>query len=264
MTEQIMGPGDEGQQQEPEAIAQTSGQPSQQSDEPSSPWFVAPGAASPMGVPPEPTAIPGQPIWPGQGADFTGPGPGPWPTRTRRRNVIVIAAAAAIVLIGGGIALALALTSGGQRYPSTLVGLTRDDGPDAQQVAGQFTSEMGVLQGMIVHPGAAIFGVLPTDGLLLMTAQWSDAAKADGLVTDMSNSAMGGLKAQGVTDSAVFRAGPIGGSLACGDRNVGGQSGIICVWADRRMFGVAWYFGSASNLSDAAGKTNQVRSAIEH
>jgi hypothetical protein len=175
-------------------------------------------------------------------------------------------AAAAIVLIAVGTVLGIVLSSGssGPAFPGTLLGLARDTSPDAQQAAGQITGELGVLQGLIVHPGAAVYGTGPNQGMLILTAPWSDAAKADGLISNVSAGAIGGLKSQGVTDATSFPAGPRGGSLACGHKPIGGQSSIICAWADDKMFGAAFYFGFASSLSDAAAKTIQVRSAVEH
>jgi hypothetical protein len=268
MTEQITPPRDEGQQPEPEVGAQPSGQPSQAPPgwSPSA-GYVTPGMAGPghLAGPPEQAPDAGQPGELGQAADVAAQGTGPPPTRSRDRKVIVIAAAA-VVLIAVGTVLGIVLSSGssGQSFPSTLLGLARDTSPDAQQAAGQISSGMGVLQGLIVHPGAAVYGSGPDQGVIVATGQWSDAAKADGLISNTPGQAKDGLKSQSVTDAALFPAGPRGGSLACGHKTIDGQSSVICMWADSKMFGVTFYFGSASSLSDAAVKTIQVRSAVEH
>lgn len=268
MAEQITPPGGEGQQPEPAASAQPSGQPSQAPPGWSPPArYARPGMAGPghLAGSPEQAPAPGQPGELGQAADVTAQGTGLPPTRSRRRKVIVIAAAA-VVLIAGGVGLGVALGSGssGPPFPGMLLGLARDTSPDAQQAAGQMSSELGVFQGIIVHPGAAVYGTGPDQGLVILTAQWSDAARADGLISDKPAQAIGGLKSQGVTDATSFPAGPRGGSLACGDKTIDGLSSVICDWADGKMFGVTFYFGSASSLSDAAAKTIQVRSAVEH
>jgi hypothetical protein len=219
--------------------------------------------------PPEQAPAAGQPGELGQAADVAAQGTGPPPTRSRDRKVIVIAAAA-VVLIAVGTVLGIVLSSGGssgQPFPSTLLGLARDTSPDAQQAAGQITSEMGVFQGLIVHPGAAVYGSGLDQGVIVMTAQWSDAAKADGLISITPGGARDGLKSRGVTDATLFPAGPRGGSLACGDKTFSGLPSVICMWVDAKMFGGTFYFGSAgsaSGLSDAAAKTIQVRSAVEH
>ena len=266
MAEQITTPGDEGQQPEAAAGAQPSGQPSQAPPG----WspaagYVTPGMAGPghtAGSPGQAPA-PGQPGELGQAADVTEQGTGPPPARSRRRKVIVIAAAA-VVLIGGGIGLGVALSSGsGPSFPSTLLGLARDTSPDAQQLAGQVTSSVGLFQGIIVHPGTAVYDNA-NQGVVILTGQWSDAAKAAGLISNTPTQAIDGLKSQGVTDATLFPAGPLGGSLACGDKTLGGQPIIICLWTDGKIFGVTFYVGSASSLSDAAAKTIQVRSAVEH
>lgn len=266
MAEQTAPPGGEGQQPGPAADAQPSGQPSQVLPDWSPPaGYVAPGMAGPGHLAGSPELAPaaGQLGELGQAADVTVQGTGPSPARSRRRTVIVIAAAA-VVLIGGGIGLGVALSGGssGPPFPGMLLGLSRDTSPDAQQVAGQAGSELGLFQGLFVHPGVALYGTGTDDGLLILAGQWSDAAKA--LLGSSKPQAINGLESQGVTDATLFPAGPRGGSLACGDKTIGGQSGIICVWADRNGFGATLYFGTASNLSDAAGKTIQVRSAVEH
>jgi hypothetical protein len=180
--------------------------------------------------------------------------------------IAIAAVATAVVLIAGGIGLGVALSSGSNSppFPSTLLGLARDTSPDAQQVAGQVSSGLGVLQGIIVDPGAAAYDNTSNQAVLILTAQWSDAAKAAGLISNPSAGAIDGLKSQGVTDAILFPAGPHGGSLACGHQTFDGQPSITCAWTDAKMFGVAFYFGVASSLSDAAAKTIQVRSAVEH
>lgn len=266
MAEQSTAPDDEGQQPEPAVGAQPSVQPSQVP--PSSPAAedVTPGIVGPghPAGPPAQAPNPEQPGELGQEDDVTAPDTGPPPARSRRRKVIVIAAAV-VVLIGGGIGLGFALTSGssGPSFPGSLLGLARDTSPDAQQLAGQVTSEVGLFQGIIVHPGTAVYDNA-NQGLVILTGQWSDAAKAAGLVSSTPTYAIDGLKSQGVTDATLFPAGPLGGRLVCGDKTVSGQPIIICLWTDSKIFGVTFYVGSASSLSDAAAKTIQVRSAVEH
>ena len=270
MVEQITPPGDEGQQAEPAVGAQPSGQPSQAPPGWSlSAMRVTPDMAGPghLAGSPEQAPDPGHLGELGQAADVTAEGTDPPSARSRRRKVIVIAAVAtAVVLIAGGIGLGVALSSGssGPSFPGTLLGLARDTSSDAQQVAGQVSSGLGVFQGIIVDPGAAAYDDGSNQAVLILTAQWSDAAKAAGLISNTSAGAMGGLKSQGVTDATLFPAGPRGGSLACGHLSIDGQSSITCAWADDKMFGVTFYFGVASSLSDAAVKTIQARSAVEH
>jgi len=274
MSEQVTLPGDEGQQPEPAAGAPPSGQPSQEPPGSSPPpGNVTPGMAGAghLAGSPEQAPAPGQPGELGQVADVTAQETGPPPTRSRRRKVIVIAAVAtAVVLIAGGTGLGIALSSSGSSgssgpaFPSSLLGLARDTSPDAQQAAGQVTSGLGVFQGLIVHPGAAVYGTGPDQGVMILTGDWSDAAKADGLISNVSAGAIDGLKSQGVTDATSFPAGPRGGSLACGHKFIGSQPIVTCAWADGKMFGVTFYFGFASALSDAAADTIQVRSAVEH
>jgi hypothetical protein len=61
----------------------------------------------------------------------------------------------------------------------------------------------------------------------------------------------------------LFPAGPHGGVLYCG-HHINGEPVIACGWTDKLSGGAVVYLkGSASSLSDAASKTNQLRSAVE-
>jgi hypothetical protein len=183
MAEQITSLEDEGEQPEHEVSAQPSGETGL---EPSG-WAppggdVTPGMLGPGGDPagaPEQAAASSQLGGPADVAGLEADAAG---ERSRRRKVILISAAAA-VLIAGGIGVGVALRGGGgPPFPASVLGLTRNTNSDAQQAAGQVTSALGMLQGLIVHPAAAIYGPGPK-GVLILTGQWSDSAKADGLIT---------------------------------------------------------------------------------
>jgi hypothetical protein len=61
----------------------------------------------------------------------------------------------------------------------------------------------------------------------------------------------------------MFPAGPHGGALYCAHW-ISGLPQTDCIWADKVGTGKVGYFGgSASSLSDAAAKTNQIRAIIE-
>jgi hypothetical protein len=243
MTEQITPLDDDGQQPEPGVGAQPSGQPGQPGQAPpdSSPptGYIAPGIAGPgqRAEPPEHAPAVEQSVELGQAADITAQDTLP-PTRSRRRTVIVIAAVAtSVVLIAGGIGLGIALR--------------------------QMISRLGVLQGIVVHPAAAFYGY-PGQEVMILTGDWSAAAKANGLVSDNPALGIDDLKAQGATDATSFPAGSRGGRLTCGHKSIGGEATVICSWADTRMVGITFYVGYAPSLSDAATQTIQVRSAVEH
>jgi hypothetical protein len=179
--------------------------------------------------------------------------------------MVIVIAAAAVVLIAGGIGLGVALSSGstGPPYPRMLLGLARNTGPSAQQAAGRVASQARAA-GIIVHPAVAVYGTAPLHGMLIVIGLWSDAAKAAGLIPNTAARIVDGLKASGATDAASFSPGPQGAFLACGHRTISGFPTVMCEWADRKEVVDTTYFGSASSLSDAAAKTIQVRSAIEH
>jgi hypothetical protein len=271
MAEQTTLPGDESQQREPAADDPPSGQPSQAQPASSPPVeYGPPDVAGPADLtgPPAHATLPGQLGELAPASDITAQETGPPSARSRDRKVIV-GAISAVVLIAVGTVLGFVLSSNGGNgpsFPSTLLGLTRDTSPDAQQGVGQITSEMGgVFQGFVVNLGAAVYGNgPPSQGVAVLTGQWSDAAKADGGIPDTSSDAVGELQSDGATDVTVYPPGPKGGGLVCGDATIGGQSTVVCTWVDAKMFGYTFYFGVASSLSDAAAKTIQVRSAVEH
>jgi hypothetical protein len=76
--------------------------------------------------------------------------------------------------------------------------------------------------------------------------------------------AAGLARPTGSTDLRSFPAGPHGGALYCGHGTLNGMPGITCGWAEKAREGFVLYLrGSASSLSHAASKTNQIRSAVE-
>jgi hypothetical protein len=89
------------------------------------------------------------------------------------------------------------------------------------------------------------------------------APGSDGPLGDVARGLADGL---GIKTMQSFPAGPKGGVLSCGAKASGGGMLFVCTWAATAgVVGFAsFYYGTATGLPDAASKTIQVRSLIEH
>jgi hypothetical protein len=158
-----------------------------------------------------------------------------------------------------------ATTGSGLHLPVQLLGLNKNTSSVARGVASAFGRGLGAaaradFRGL--H--GAIYGDLSGPTIAVFAARWTSAAarRAASAAFDKST-AVRGVQGMGSTDGQSFPAGPQGGALECGHATSSGLKVIVCLWADPMTYGgVVYVLGSASSLSDAASKTNQVRSAI--
>lgn len=152
----------------------------------------------------------------------------------------------------------------GLRLPDQLLGLSKNTGPEAKQVTDAISRQFSALSSIARSHQSAVYGTAGTPDVVVFAARWSSAFahRAASAAVDR-DAAAGGTAGAGSTDARSFPAGPRGGALSCGHTTRGGQQALLCAWADKLTFGLVLYVsGSASSLSDAAEKTNQVRSAI--
>jgi hypothetical protein len=195
-----------------------------------------------------------------------------------RRGAIALGVVAAVVIgaaaCGGSSSPAPAASSAapaasspaaaGLHLPGQLFGLSKNTSPGAEQVTRAISSQFSALSSIARSHQAALYGTEGGPALLVIAARLSSAAahRAASAAFD-KRAAAGGTAGAGSTDARPFPAGPHGGALKCGHAARGGQRALLCVWADKWTFGgVIYALGSASSLSDAASKTNQVRSAV--
>lgn len=193
------------------------------------------------------------------------PGFGP-PVRKPRRwlaPVIIVV----VVLIAAGIGGIFAFqkasntSKGNITLPGTLLNLPRNTSIGAAGLAhvlsrGESTNSHGRLKnvkaGVYGSPKAAWIAV--AGGGICGTC----FAKSPGALET-------GLTNAGYTNVKSYPAGPKGGSLACGEKAANATTLLHCAWVDQSTAGdVLFAGGAASDLADAAAKTNQVRAAIEH
>lgn len=147
-------------------------------------------------------------------------------------------------------------------FPATLLGLARNTSPAYEQAirsGTQLLTEMGVF----THPEAALYGSSTGPLILVAGAEWSARAKKYGVAKISAASARKGFLIQGSPGARAFPAGALGARLACGHVKRAGLTEIDCAWFDKKGVAVVVYFpGSASNLTDAAARTNRAVSAI--
>jgi hypothetical protein len=149
-------------------------------------------------------------------------------------------------------------------FPAQLLGLNENTTPAARALVGALTGSMAAVRDLR-GPQAAVYGTSKGPAVAVSAARFSTAAvrtaAADPATFD-KGFALGFAKSSGITDLRSFPAGPHGGVLDCGHES--GNGVIGCGWADKMRGGGVFYLrGSASSLSDASSKTNQIRAAIE-
>jgi hypothetical protein len=244
MAGQVAPPGDQGQPPQAEADGQPSGQPGE------------PGRVS---VSPEGAALPLR--------------------RSRKRGAITLAVAA-VVVIGAAAcgssspptsagspaaAASPATAAGGLHFPARLFGLSKNTGPAARAVIRSFVSLLAPYRSAFRSSQEAVYGNVsgpPTIMVFVATLTSAGARRAAVPAFDKKAAVASVKGASGAAQP--FPAGPHGGALECGQRTRSGARSIVCGWTDKVTYGGVFYFGgSASSLSQAAAKTNQVRSVIE-
>jgi hypothetical protein len=157
-----------------------------------------------------------------------------------------------------------ATAGSGPHFPAQLFGLNKNTGRAGKQVAREVSSELSYTRSILHSPKTALYGTESSPDIIVFVSSWTGAVahRAADAAFDKSTAA-GAAAGAGSTDAQPFPAGPHGGVLKCGHVTHNGERGLVCVWADKLTFGgVTYIFGSASNPSDAASKTNQIRSAI--
>jgi hypothetical protein len=211
------------------------------------------------------------------------PRPGPAPRRRSRKRGAITLSVVAVVAIGAGACRSsspptaaptpptaaprppTAATS--LHFPAQLLGLSKNTSSVAQAAIRVFTSALAAGRNNVRPPQAAVYGGVSGPAIVVFGARFygaaAQAAQSVPAAFDMGFAA-GLAGSTGSTDQRSFPAGPHGGALYCGDGTLNGVTGIACGWIEKVREGFVLYLrGSASSLSDAASKTNQVRAAIE-
>jgi hypothetical protein len=244
--------------------AQPGGQPWQGAQPGGQPWQGAqPGGQPWQGAQPGGQPWPAQPQAGYQVPPGT-PGYGQAVRRPRRwlaPLIIVVALVAAG--IGGFVAFHKAsnTSKGSITLPATLLNLQKNTSAGANHLAralmrGEATNSHGRLKnvkaGVYGSPSAAWFAI--AGGGICGTCF---AKSPSALESGLTNS--------GYTNVRSYPAGPKGGSLACGLKSANATTLLHCTWVDKTTAGdILFAGGAASDLADAAAKTNQVRAVIEH
>jgi hypothetical protein len=189
------------------------------------------------------------------------PGLQPPPTRRRGLRTGLIIGGVVLLAIVVAIVVRVVVTPGAKgslSFPGTLLGLNKNTSPAALAIDRQLSH--GIAAGgksKVLHVKAAIYGD-PTGAAF--------AVAGGGICSTCAPKSVGDAeKAIGFPGIQSFPPGPNGGVLLCAPHVVQGRNWFYCWWFDQKTGGyVAYGGGTASGLSDAAGKTNQIRAAVEH
>ena len=240
--------------------AQPGGQPWQGAQQGGQPWQGAQQGGQPWQG-----GQPGAQPWPPQPqAGFPAPGYGQ-PVRKPRRWLVPVIIVAALIVVGVGGLVAFNVVShtskGKITLPATLLSLQKNTSAGANHLAsalmrGEATSSHGRLKnvkaGIYGSPNAAWLAI--AGGGICGTCY---AKSASALEAGLTNS--------GYTSVRSYPAGPKGGSLVCGQKTANSTTLLHCAWIDKSTAGdILFAGGAASDLGDAAAKSNQVRAAVEH
>jgi len=208
---------------------------------------------------------PGSPPPPG----FPAPGYGQSrPARRRPRFTPWIIAAALIAAVGGGFAAFQNFSSpspkGSIVLPSSLLNLSRATSTGANQLAGRLVkAETTTSHGKLTNVKAGVYGT-PTAAWLAVAGGGICGNCYAKSPSALKNSLKNALVIGGYSNVRLFPPGPKGGALACGSRSSGAVTLLHCIWADSKTAGdIIYAGGAASDLPDAAAKSNQVRAAVE-
>jgi hypothetical protein len=181
-------------------------------------------------------------------------------------GVAPVAVAVAVAGCGAGSTAASspAAAASSPHLPAQLLGLSKNTGSQARSLGRALSAVFATFSSVYRGPQAAVYGDIRGPTIVVLTAGWSSKAahRAASAAFD-KRSALGAFAGTGRTDAHSFPAGPRGGALYCGHVTRTGTPLLVCWWADKvSSGGVIYFLGSASSVSAAAAKTNQVRSAI--
>jgi len=161
-----------------------------------------------------------------------------------------------------------ATVASGLHFPAQLFGLSKDTSSDARGFTRQFTSALATHRDIVRRPQGAVYGTVSSNQPFILVSGFSlsSAATPSAESDPASDKSYAESIPRWINSTSVqsFPAGPHGGALYCGHLTLDSVSSFICGWAEKVRGGMVVYgAGSASSLSDAASKTNQVRAAIE-
>lgn len=196
------------------------------------------------------------------GFPLDGP-PRPRHAWSRRRRIVF-----GFLLIVG---LAGAVTAGGYGWriadqkdavlgtPTTVAGLTRDDGPDAASTADYLRNGLAAdvdvddSIGVVYRdPADARRSVLLVGGTALVWRPEQDLSSAFGLLSDRSGA---------VRDVHEVPAGALGGVMKCGSTRTDDGDLAVCGWADHGSVALAMF--PSRSVADSANLLRAMRGAIQ-
>ncbi|WFE22174.1 hypothetical protein O7621_02030 [Solwaraspora sp. WMMD937] len=229
--------------------------------DPSQPQY--PGAPAGQPVPPA-GAAPG-PAYAGQ----PGVPMAPPPKKSKAGRIILIVIAAVLVLCLGGAAVTFFLvrdtvgevieaTQTRLVAPDTLAGRELNTDPTFQGLAEEVATGLAADVPESTSSIGAFYGDIEQENLVMIAGVSGVMADPDQELADATEGDATGLGMTNVTD---VDAGPKGGSARCGDADLEGIPGGVCVWASRgALVMYVFYFSTGE---EAAGSLVEIRDAVE-
>jgi hypothetical protein len=216
------------------------------------------GQPAPAGAAPDP-AYAGQP-----GAPMAAP-----PKKSKAGKIILIVLAAVLVLCVGGAAITyfavrdtvgeiIDATQTRLVTPDTLAGRQLNTEPTFQQLAEDVAAELAAEVPESTSTIGAFYGDVEQEDMVMIAGVSGVIADPEQELADATDGDAMGL---GITNVTDVDAGPKGGSARCGDADLDGTPGGVCLWASRgSLVMYVFYFGTGE---EAAAALVDIREAVE-
>ncbi|MDG4768317.1 hypothetical protein O7632_30125 [Solwaraspora sp. WMMD406] len=229
--------------------------------DPSAPQYQGAPAGQPM--PPAGT-IPG-PAYAGQ---FDAP-MAPPPKKSKAGKIILIVLAAVLVLCLGGAAITyfavrdtvgevIEATQTRLVTPDTLAGRDLNTDPEFQGLAEEMATGLAADVPESTSSIGAFYGDIEQENLVMIAGVSGVMADPEQELADATEGDAMGLGMTNITD---VDAGPKGGTARCGDADIEGIPGGVCVWSSRGALVLyVFYFSSGE---EAGAALVDIRDAVE-
>lgn len=229
--------------------------------DPSQPQY--PG--TPVGQPVPPAGAAPDPAYAGQpGAPMAAP-----PKKSKAGKIILIVLAAVLVLCLGGAAITYfavrdtvgeIIDASQTRLvtPDTLAGRQLNTEPTFQGLAEDVATELAAEVPESTSTIGAFYGDIEQEDLVMIAGVSGVIADPDKELADATDGDAMGL---GITNVTDVDAGPKGGSARCGDADLEGIPGGVCVWTSRGSLVMYVFYFSTGD--EAAAALVDIREAVE-
>jgi hypothetical protein len=161
-----------------------------------------------------------------------------WAWRYRRRLTLVIVLVLALTAVG----ISHVIGSGSHPdkivLPATLLGQSRDTGPEGQALSGQVRNNVIIgNKGDVASVVSALYGSTPLDSWFVVAG----GQECGTCTPKPASQVVRDYIAAGATDARSFPPGSAGGILVCSSTQISLLPAIQCLWADAGTSGLALF-----------------------